>query len=117
MGNDNWKQCLTAGKRGEALVKAALYAACCWVDDVADIYEYQRLDIDLIVDGFTVEVKNDLRSNETNNIFVETYNANNESRNCQGWFYYCSAQWMAFVQEQKGIIHFVDRKELWRIRL
>lgn len=97
MDNSYWLESLAAGKRGEALVKNALNAYYLWVDDVADLYEYRLKDIDLIVDGTTIEVKNDLRSNTTNNIFVELTNTNNIKRSGKGWFYYCEAEYMAFV--------------------
>jgi hypothetical protein len=92
-----WLQSLAIGKRGEELVKSVLDANYCWVDDVSNSPEYRRKDIDLIVDGTTVEVKNDLKSNYTNNVFVETQNINNISRNGKGWAAYCEADYLCFV--------------------
>lgn len=110
--NELWFEGLSIGKRGEALTMAALTKKGYWVEDVADQREYQQIDIDFIVEGTTVEVKNDLKSNYTNNIFVELTNENNYSRGGKGWAHYCEAAFMAFVQEKKGLIHFVERTEL-----
>lgn len=115
MDNSYWLESLAAGKRGEALVKNALASYYLWVEDVADLYEYQQKDIDIIVDGSTIEIKNDLKSNKTNNVFIELTNANNKKRGGKGWYHYCEADYMAFVQENKGLIHFVRRDELFKM--
>lgn len=60
----------------------------------------------------TLEVKNDVRSCETGNIFIETYNSNNISRNYLGWYYYCEADYLAFVQEKFGRALIINRNEI-----
>ena len=106
----------TIGKQGEALVINALRGKGHSVEDVSGKYEYQCKDIDLklVKDGLsaTLEVKNDLRSNDTGNVFVETYNKNNLSRNYDGWACYCEADYIAFVQEKYKVAHIVSRTEL-----
>lgn len=115
---ENFTQDLAVGKRGEALVKQALAARKHCVEDLSNIAEYQRKDIDMRLTkngvSVTVEVKNDLRSNTTNNVFVETYNSNNISRNGAGWLNYCEADYLCFVQEEKHLAHIVNRCELIR---
>ena len=44
-----------------------------------------------------VEVKNDVKSNYTGNVFVEVSNNNNKRRNYEGWLCYCEADYIAFV--------------------
>lgn len=71
------------------------------MEDLTDIYEYRLKDIDfrLTKNGLTVtlEVKNDIRSNSTGNVFVETYNRNNVKRGGAGWACYCDADYLCFV--------------------
>lgn len=97
MDSISWIECLSAGKRGEALVKAALDKHYLWVADVSENFEFKQKDIDLVVDFTTIEVKNDLKSNRTNNVFVELINHNNRKRGGRGWIEYCEADYMAFV--------------------
>lgn len=82
-------------------MKAALLKRKHYVEDLTDIYEYRRKDIDfrLSKDGITItlEVKNDIKSNYTGNVFVETYNRNNTTRGGDGWACYCEADYMCFV--------------------
>ena len=60
----------------------------------------------------TLEVKNDLRSETTGNLFIETFCRYNVSRMGQGWYYYCQADYLAFVQEEKRIAHIITRNDL-----
>lgn len=97
MNNNYWWDCLSAGRRGEMLVEHALAARYYWVEDKTNDYDYRQKDIDFIVDGTTIEVKNDLKSNYTNNVFVELQNNNNTKRNLKGWITYCEADYLCFV--------------------
>ena len=107
---------LKIGKRGEQLVAAALAARGHQVTDVSDNPQYQREDIDFTLahngQFATLEVKNDLRSEDTGNVFIETFCITNRSRNGDGWFYYCTADFLAFVQENKQLAHIVSRADL-----
>lgn len=105
------------GKRGERLVAAALAARGHKVEDLSGIYEYQLKDTDFRLTNeegvsITLEVKNDIKSNYTGNVFIETYNRNNIKRGGNGWFVYCEADYLCFVQEEYGVAHIVDRTEL-----
>ena len=107
---------LSIGKRGEKLVAAALLKRGHTITDVSDDAAYQRKDIDMMLckNGLAVslEVKNDIKSNTTGNVFIETYNQNNVSRNGDGWFCYCEADYLCFVQEFWQEAHIVSRDEL-----
>lgn len=104
------------GKQGEALVMNALRVRGCQVEDLSLSREYQAKDIDSRVSkngvSITLEIKNDVRSNYTGNVFIETYNVNNKRRNGSGWVNYCEADYLCFVQEEKKIAHIVARVEL-----
>lgn len=99
---ENFSESLSCGKIGEEMVAAALQKRGNIVLDVSSCREYQRKDIDFLVSKnkqkTTLEVKNDRRSEETGNVYIETYNTNNASRNNAGWFFYCEADFLAFVQ-------------------
>lgn len=93
---------LVIGKRGEMLVAAAFAARGHSVEDLTECREYQLKDIDFrLTDkagvSITLEVKNDIKSNSTGNVFIETYNRNNVSRGGDGWFCYCDADYLCFV--------------------
>ena len=108
---------LAIGKQGEQLVIAALTARGHSVEDLSGDYEYQRKDIDLRLTNksgaiTTLEIKNDKRSNQTGNVFIELTNRNNISRNYDGWYCYCEAQYLAFVQDAAHKAHIVSRAEL-----
>ena len=104
------------GKQGEALIMNALRSKGHNIEDVSGKYEYQQKDIDLRLEHngliATLEVKNDIRSNETGNVFVETYNKNNMNRNYDGWACYCEADYIAFIQISRNVAHIVSRTEL-----
>ena len=107
---------LTIGKRGEKLVAAALLKRGHTITDLSEDPIYQRKDIDMMLCKndvvVSLEVKNDIKSNTTGNVFVETYNQNNVSRNGEGWFCYCEADYLCFVQELWNEAHIVSRDEL-----
>lgn len=107
---------LAIGKRGEELMKAAFLMRGHQVEDLSEIREYQKKDIDMRLTkggvSITLEVKNDLRSNSTGNVFIETYNRNNISREYEGWLCYCEADYLCFVQEFWQKAHIVNREEL-----
>ena len=99
---ENFSESLSCGKIGEEMVAAALQKRGYIVLDVSSCRDYQNKDIDFLVSKnkqkTTLEVKNDRRSEETGNVYIETYNTNNASRNNAGWFFYCEADFLAFVQ-------------------
>jgi hypothetical protein len=64
-----WKSKLAQGAAGQEAVKAWLIGAGYEVTDVSGIPAYQDEDIDFLVNGYTVEVKTDLRARK--NLFIE----------------------------------------------
>ena len=104
------------GIRGEALVAAALRAKGHTVEDLTNNIEARANDIDfsLTKNGITItlEVKNDIKSEITGNVYLETFNINNFNHNCYGWFKYSTADYVCFVQENNRRAHIVNLEEL-----
>ena len=105
------------GKHGEYLVQQTLTKRGHTVKSVASDREYQRKDIDFLVrraDGLetTLEIKTDCKSQTTNNVYIETWCVENVSRHGKGWFYYCEADYIGFVQPDLHLLHIVDYQEL-----
>lgn len=113
-----FKKQLEVGARGEERVLAALNARSNLnVEDVRNNPEYQKKDIDFVVTNgkgqvLTLEVKNDVRSNQTRNVYVECYNVNNRSRNGFGWLYYTEALFLGFIQEDYNKLHIVGTEQI-----
>ena len=108
---------LEIGKRGERMVAAALEARGHKITDLSDNLEARRKDIDLLLlnkqqQTTTLEIKNDLASERTGNFFIETYNSRNKSHSLKGWFFYCEAVYICFLQETARIAHIVLLDEL-----
>ena len=112
----DFTKCLKVGQRGEQLIMSALIARGHKITDLRDDATARFNDIDLLLDNGTqqtyLEVKNDMRSETTGNVFVETYNINNINHLCKGWFFYCQANYIAFVQETKRKAHIISLEEL-----
>ena len=114
---DNFYKDLEDGKRGEKLVAAALTARGHIVTDMSDNLDYRRKDIDLLLENkqkqiTTLEVKNDMRSETTGNLFIETYNVRNQSHSFKGWYFYCEAYYLCFLQETSKAAHIVAFDDL-----
>lgn len=107
---------LQRGKKGEQFVAAALTARGHNIVDVSMSPSYQFRDIDFLLTKngktTTLEVKNDIRSNQTGNVFIEMFNQNNISRKYKGWFFYCEAQYLAFLQYKHGVAHIIHHDDL-----
>lgn len=71
-----FKDDLAIGKRAEALVRKALAKRGHSVEDVSNSRNYADTDLKISKNGVSIrlEVKNDIVSNYTGNVFVETYN-------------------------------------------
>lgn len=111
-------QDLSYGKRGEKMVNDALTAQGQNVIDMSDDLEYRRKDIDFLVitknkkEERTLEVKSDYKSQYTENFFVEYQNYNNKKRDYKGWYYYCQAEYICFVQQENHKAYIVKFEEL-----
>ena len=114
---ENFEKDLARGKAGEALVAAALAARGHTVKDLSDDWNYRRIDIDFMLTSpsgsvATLEVKTDDASERTGNIFIEYSNIHNKSHNYGGWYSYCEADYLAFVQQNRHKCHIVSRYDL-----
>lgn len=108
---------LEVGKRGEKMVAAALAARGHIITDLSDDIEARKKDIDLRLlnkqqQTTTLEIKNDVASERTGNVFIETYNSYNRSHSNKGWFFYCAAEYICFLQENSHKAHIVLLDEL-----
>lgn len=114
---DDFYKDLEVGKRGEKMVAAALEARGHFVKDLSDDFEARRKDIDIQVfnkqqQTTTIEIKNDVASERTGNVFIETYNDANKSHSFKGWLFYCAAEYICFLQEESHKAHIVKLDEL-----
>ena len=114
---DNFYSSLSTGKVGEQLVKTALEARNHIVEDVSNDWNYRRKDIDFILTNkqgqtTTIEIKTDAASENTGNVFIEYYNSNNQSHSYDGWFKYCEAEYIGFIQPNNKKAMIVSFDEL-----
>jgi hypothetical protein len=43
-----------------------------------------------------IEVKSCYKINSTNNLYLETWSAGSWRKNCEGWFKWCEADYLAY---------------------
>ena len=114
MNYNNFNMALAAGTKGEQIAASILESLGYTLEEVTNKAEYQKLDIDFIVnkgsDTFTLEVKADSRINQTNNICVETIT--NKQLMKRGWFFTTEAAYIAFVDTVGRRVHLVNTNEL-----
>ena len=116
MANDFYND-IRRGKIGETLFANAYAAAGNIVEDVSNLIDYRRRDIDFIVSNkrgqtTTIEIKTDEASEYTGNVFVEYANTNNEKHNYLGWLMYCEAEYIGFIQPHNKKAMIVSFDEL-----
>lgn len=116
MANDFYND-VRRGKVGETLFANAYAAAGNKVEDVSDNIDYRRRDIDFIVSNksgqkTTIEIKTEEASEYTGNVFIEYYNTNNVKRGLDGWFKYCEAEYIGFVQPHNKRVFIVSLDDL-----
>lgn len=103
-------------KPGESEVKDYLRSAGYEVTDVSDCPAYWGKDIDLIAKNpitggtATIEVKWDKRIAETRNFFIEI--ANLRSNEGKGWFNFCEADFIYYLDAQNLFLYIFKFKEL-----
>ena len=114
MNYNNFNMALAAGTKGEQLAASILESLGYTLEEVTKNAEYQKLDIDFIVnkgsDQFTLEVKADSRIQQTNNICVEILT--NKQLMKRGWFFTTEATVLAFTDMVSRRIHLVNTDEL-----
>lgn len=112
----SFNQDVGRGKVGEELFVAYEEAQGALVIDVRDDQAFRAIDTDFIlVDSsfgdriISVEVKTDYKSEKTDNVFIETYNTYTGK---DGWWYYCKAEYLVFVQPVGRVAHVVPREKM-----
>ena len=101
---------------GEYEVKKFLRGRGIQVEDVSDKPQYWAKDIDLIATNpltgasAAIEVKLDARINDTGNFFVEFENP--RSKNSKGWFYFCEADFLYYIDSHTYITYIIKIDEL-----
>ena len=116
MANDFYND-IRRGKIGETLFANAYAAAGNIVEDVSNLIDYRRRDIDFIVSNkrgqtTTIEIKTDEASEYTGNVFIEYANSNNKNHNYLGWLMYCEAEYIGFIQPHNKKAMIVSFDEL-----
>ena len=103
---------------GENEVKKFLRSRGIQVEDVSDNPHYWAKDIDLIatnpITGKTaaIEIKLDARIDDTGNFFIEFENP--RSKNSKGWFHFCEADFLYYIDSHTYITYIIKIDELRR---
>jgi hypothetical protein len=102
------------GKIGEQIFKEYLDNKGITYRDVSDDAEYQKIDVDFVVNGHSgdvlVEVKNDTKIAYTGNIFYESIS--NVDYNTIGCFENTKADWIVICSEPNNTFYIVNAKFL-----
>lgn len=115
IANTFFTENLKEGRVGEDIAVKYLSSLGLAVRDVSREPSYFSKDIDLIAtfEGggqMTVEVKADAKISQTGNVCIEL--VGNRAKNKLGWFYYCEATHLFFVDVNSSVCHCVRREEL-----
>ncbi len=103
-------------KPGETEVKKFLQRAGYVVTDVSNNPAYWKKDIDFLVRNpetggtASIEVKYDKRMAQTKNFFIEI--ANLRSNEGKGWFNFCEADFIYYIDAQNLFLYIFKFKEL-----
>lgn len=114
MSYNFFKQQLEIGKTGEAAVAEFMRSRNHTVIDVSDDAEYQKKDIDFLLTSPTgekcsIEVKTDYKIHKTGNFFFEgVYHKDWGDSN--GWFDYCEADYICFLDAVEYKLYIFDYK-------
>lgn len=87
------------GREGEEIVLEYLRERHL-VDDVRENKDFQKQDIDFIVDGVSLEIKTDNNISRTGNIYIETYRG--------GWYEKCKAEYLGVYSPQNRILYILN---------
>lgn len=105
------------GKQGERLARQLFTSWGYGAQDVsADPNFYYKGDI-LLTSPTTgaqriVEVKWDERISSTGNLYLELWNRNSRAQNCNGWWRWCSADYLAYGDAHKQVFYLFDMAKL-----
>ena len=103
---------------GEYEVKKFLRGRGFQVEDVSDNPVYWAKDIDLIATNpstgrsAAIEIKLDGRISDTGNFFIEFENP--RSKNSKGWFNFCEADFIYYIDETSLLTYIIKFDELRR---
>ncbi len=100
------------GKKGESAVKDYYLKNGHNVIDVSEDNEFQKMDIDFIIDGNFVEVKTQSSINKSEKIVLEIETEYYNSLVKKGWFNSTEANILLFYDIENNIAYTVDTKEL-----
>lgn len=100
------------GKKGETAVIEHYKNNGCDVIDVSEDKEFQKIDVDLIIDGDFVEVKTQKSLAEREKITLEIETEYYNSLIRKGWFHSTEANILIFYDNTNNIAYSVDTKEL-----
>lgn len=103
------------GEVGETAVIKHYQKLGCIIEDTSDNPQYFKDDIDMIINGQTVEVKTDYRMNETGNIALEMVSNYNPAYYKDGWFITSKAQIFVFYSPQTNNSYQVFADELRKV--
>lgn len=100
------------GKIGEQKVADFFIQKGCSVIDVSENADFQKLDIDLIVDDEFVEVKTQSSINKNNKITLELETNYGDELFVQGWFNYTESNILVFYDRVNETAYHIDTNEL-----
>lgn len=103
---------LEKGEQGEQAIEAYYKQQGCIVQNMTMDKEYWEKDIDLIINGQTVEVKTDTRVAETQNLCFELVSNDNEEMYKPGWFFTSEANVFIIYSPQTRMSYQILSKEI-----
>ena len=103
------------GKKGETAVKDYYINNGSSVIDVSEDIEYQKIDVDFIIDGNFVEVKTQKSLAEQRKITLEIETEYYNSLIRKGWFYSTEANILIFYDNINNVAYSVDTIELRKL--
>ena len=103
------------GKIGEQKVADFFIQQGCSVIDVSENADFQKLDIDLIVDDEFVEVKTQSSINKNNKITLELETNYGDELFVQGWFNYTESNILVFYDRVSETAYHINTNELKNI--
>ena len=108
---NGFQQQKSKGKQAEQIVKEHLQSRGITVVDVAEVPDYQKIDIDFLIkkNGKTagLEVKADYRINKTGNFFFEA-GAQRSDYVSTGWLFKCKADYVCIYDMVKRHGYILD---------
>lgn len=99
----NFKELLQQGKKGELIVYEIMKPTNPTLQFVENAETQRQNDIDLTVNGLTLEVKYDAMTHSTRNMFIELIQ--NIPYGTKGWFYVSKADYLFYIEEKSRTIH------------